>query len=371
VLASVHGVPELTTIGLCLGATLLVTACGLQSKAALRRRMSIGRLALVDIGAAAAGLSAAWAASAHTTTVILLLVSQVVAAGTATILAIAFAPVRMQRPVAEPAYRNAVGVGWEILGADVLNIVRVQCPVFVLGFVVLVHDIGLFSRANQLLNLPLAVLGPALTNFLLPLLARTQGNDERFRRHVRRTTTLFLLAAIPASVWIAIGPADLVALVLGEDWRPSVPILCWLSPLFASQVVSTVALTTLMAREQSAAVRLFSFWNLALTAIAVVAATPWGITGVAVALAVSGLGIRAPLLIRLAVRAGTMHPADVLLGLRRMVALAAVTAIALGACRLAGPGGPAGDALGLAVCAAISAAGLTFVYLRSIRETTR
>lgn len=367
-LAAMFGVPDLVAIGAGLALSLTIESWGLQSRANLRRDMRVGRLAMVEMIGLALGVTAAWIGSHWTRGVELLVLAQIVGAAGRTLMAFAFAPMRPRGFSATPEYRGAVRTGWHVVGSDLLNIMRQQCPTIVIGFFVVLSEIGLFNRANQLLSVPLTMLAPAMANFLLPLLSRTRETPAEFQQHVVRTQRLFLAVAIPVSVWIALGPTDLIAFVLGPEWTPVVPILQALSPLFMSQVLATVTRMTLLASEQSRVDRFFSLLNLILTAAAVLAAVRFGILAVALALSLSGILLRAPLLAWFAIRKGSLTLHSVVDGLRAIAILAALSAAVLLLCRWLPVGSLARDILGLLAVGGVSAVALTFIMRRRRRE---
>lgn len=363
-LAAMFGVPDLIAIGGWLALSLFIESWGLQSRASLRRDMRIGPLALVDTGALVLGVTAAWIASHWMSNVELVLIAQIANASGRTAIAFAFAPLRPHGFSRTPEYRHALRTGWNVVGSDLLNILRTQCPTIMIGFFLVLSEVGLFSRANQLLNVPLMMLAPAIGTFLLPLLSRTREIPAEFRRHVRRTQRLFLAVAIPVSAWIAAGPAHLFVFALGAEWAPVVPILQCLSPLFMSQILATVARMTLLASEQSRVDRSFSLLNLLLTAAAVLAAAPFGVFAVALALSLSGVVLRVPLLAVLAIGKGCLATADVIDGLRVTAMLALLSAMALWICRALPVAGLVQDGIGLLVMALISVGALAFIVRR-------
>ena len=360
-LATLFDVPDLVAVGGWLALSLFIESWGLQSRANLRRDMRIGSLALVEIGGLALGVTAALIASHWTQGVALLVIAQIGAAAARTAIAFTCAPLRPHALQVTPEYRNALRTGWNVVGSDLLNILRVQCPTLVIGFFLLLSEVGLFTRANQLLNVPLTMLAPAMANFLLPLLSRTREAPAEFRQHVRRSQRLFLAVAIPVSVWIAMGPAHLIVLALGAEWAPVVPILQCLSPLFMSQVIATVARMTLLASEESRVDRFFALLNLLLTATAVLIAAPFGVFAVALALSLSGVALRAPLLTVLAVRKGSLARSDVSDGLKVIVMLAAVSGLVVWVCGWLPVNGVVKDVLGLMAVAAVSAGALAII----------
>jgi PST family polysaccharide transporter len=363
VLAWIYDVPSLHSIGIWLALCLVLNAWSLQPRALLRRQLRIGGLAMVEIAGVVGGLVAALLVARHTTGVAVLVAAQVMNAAITAMVAVTLAPVRLRRFRGRGEFRHAVTIGWHMVGSDVLNALRHQFPALVIGLFVVLSEVGQFNRAYQLLSLPLLVLAPALTNFLLPLLARSRSEPERARRHVRRTLRLFLAAALPVSVWIALGPADLLAFVLGEEWRPVTGILMALSPLFMVQIVAVVSMVTLVAAERSRTARRFAFWNLGLTIAAVLATAPFGVLAMALGLSISGLLVRAPLVVRYALREGTMERRELGEALRFIALLILGAGALLGLCQLAPVPPLVAQMAGLAVAAAISG-GVLFHLMR-------
>ncbi|HKE95137.1 MAG TPA: oligosaccharide flippase family protein, partial [Povalibacter sp.] len=169
-LVAMFRVPDLLGVGAGLAISLLIESWGLQSRANLRRDMRIGALALVEIGGLVLGVISALVASHWTHGVALVVLAQIVNAIGRTVIGIALAPLRPRGFTVSDEYRTALRTGWNVVGSDLLNIMRAQCPTLVIGFFLVLNEVGLFSRANQLLNVPLTLLAPAMANFLLPLL---------------------------------------------------------------------------------------------------------------------------------------------------------------------------------------------------------
>ena len=370
VLAGVYGVPDLREIGWWLALCLAINAWALQPKALLRRQLKVGGLAMVEIAGVVAGLAAAVVSTRFVSGFGLLVVAQVTSVAVGAIIAMAVAPVRLARFRGEGSYRHALEIGRHMVASDVLNAARSQIPAMALGFFVVLHEVGLFNRANQLLSLPLLVLAPALTNFLLPLLARDVAYPERRRSHVQRTLRLLLTATIPACVWIAVGPDDLLAWVLGEDWRPAVAILSSLSPLFLVQIIAVISSISMVSAERSRAVRRFAIWNLLLTGAVVLGAAPFGVMALALGLSISGLLLRGPLVVMLALRERTLERADVMLALRLVLTLGIAAALLLVICGYLPVSPVMREIAGLVAITALSGIALFRVMRGGPREAT-
>ena len=363
-LAALFKVPDLMIIGVSVAISLVIESCGLQSRANLRRDMRVGAAAAVEIGGLVLGIASAIIGSHWTEGAMLVVLSQIANATGRSTLAYALAPVRFQGFSATREYRDAVKTGLHVVGSDLLIILRTHFPSWVIGFFVVLNEVGLFSRANQLVNVPLTMLAPALGNFLLPLLCRTRDRAAEFQSHIQRTQRMFIAMSIPLSVWLATGPGELIRFALGPEWMPAVPILQALSPLFISQIISTVARMSLLASERASVDRQFSLVSLVLTIVAVLIAAPFGILAVSLALSLSAVALRTPLLAMMAVRQGNMGAANVFDGLRTVGILAVVSGVILGMLRLLPLQGLVDDILGLMIMGGVSVAALAFVLRR-------
>jgi PST family polysaccharide transporter len=364
VLAAMFKVHDLMIIGMSVAISLVIESCGLQSRANLRRDMRVGAAAAVEIGGLVLGILSAVIGSHWTEGAMLVVLSQIANATGRSTLAFALAPVRLQGFSATREYRDAVKTGLHVVGSDLLIILRTHFPSWVIGFFVVLNEVGLFSRANQLVNVPLTMLAPALGNFLLPLLCRTRDRPAEFQSHIERTQRMFIAMSIPLSVWLATGPSDLIRFALGPEWMPAVPILQALSPLFISQIISTVARMALLSSERADVDRHFSMVSLILTIVAVLIAAPFGILAVSLALSLSAVALRTPLLAMMAVRQGNMGASNVIDGLRTVGILAIVSGAILGVLRLLPLQGLVDDILGLMIMGAVSVAALAFVLRR-------
>ena len=223
-------------------------------------------------------------------------------------------------------------------------------------------SLGLYARASAL-SAVTARLGPVLKSVLLPAMARRQHRIGRLRTVHLNGVELLSLAALPASLTIAVSAPEIVAVVLGDQWGAAVPALRILALSGAVQAINSVHVPVV--RALGAVYR--ETWRralcLALMLGAVWSASPWGLAGVAAAAAAVRL-VQQALLAQLALGLlGVRFTA--LLG-RLVPALwaglwaAAATWLAAGAARGAAWPSPAALALELA---ASGAAALAAAYL--------
>ena len=101
-----------------------------------------------------------------------------------------------------------------------------------------------------------------------------------------------------------------------------------------------------------------------MTIAAVLLAAPFGVLAVALALSLSGVALRTPILAVMAVRQGNMGAANVLDGLRVVGTLAVISGAILIMVRMLPLEGVIADALGLTLMGGVSAAALAAILRR-------
>ncbi len=87
-----------------------------------------------------------------------------------------------------------------------------------LGSLLGAEAVGLYSRAQQLVELGSTVVGQPLGAVLFPIMARTQEDKTKLARAFRSSLTVVGLWALPATLMIIVGSKPLIPLVLGEHW---------------------------------------------------------------------------------------------------------------------------------------------------------
>ena len=142
--------------------------------------------------------------------------------------------------------------------------------------------LGLFTRALAL-GVVSVRLGPVLAEVLLPAMARRQHRAARLRAVHRTGIEMLSLAALPASLMLAVCAPEIVAVVLGARWDGAVPALRILA--LAGAVQALGALHVSVIRAMGAVYR--ETWRravyFAVLMTGVWFASRWGLAGVAVA----------------------------------------------------------------------------------------
>ena len=168
------------------------------------------------------------------------------------------------------------------------NVISEQGVHFVVGRTLGAASLGFYTRAFRLALVP-ASLSPALGNVLLPAMARRQYRTERLETVHLNGVEMLLLAAVPASLAIAVIAPEVVAIVLGPQWDAAVPALQILALTGAAPTCNALHVSAI--RAIGAVYR--ETWRRALFFVLLIAGTwlgsRWGLAGVAAAVAGAGI----------------------------------------------------------------------------------
>jgi PST family polysaccharide transporter len=176
-------------------------------------------------------------------------------------------------------------LGYLIQGAD--NVI--------LGYSFGATGVGIYNRAQAILQKPLQQFTPSVMNVATSAFSRLAPDPERFERNA---ALLLSLTACLAGVVVTfvVGTADwLVALLLGPRWAAVVPILGALSLFAYVEPTASVIGALLIARGQPDRLVRWRLVSAPIVIASLAAGLSWGPLGVAASLALSGLLVRAPL----------------------------------------------------------------------------
>ncbi len=89
--------------------------------------------------------------------------------------------------------------------------------------------LGEYSRAYQLVIMPINIFGDKIVAVLFPAVAQAQSDPSRVARAYKASLMGACLVSLPTSVLIAVLAPEIVLLILGPKWGEAVPVLQILS----------------------------------------------------------------------------------------------------------------------------------------------
>ncbi len=197
------------------------------------------------------------------------------------VLMLAGAPHPKRPSLARAPLSDLVYYGGGITVSRVLNEVAQQGDFIVVGRWLGADPLGIYSKAYNMMTLPMTYTSRALAQVLFPAMSRVQGDVVRMGGAFRKSMVAVAVPILPASVLIWILAPELVRVLLGPGWDGVIDPLRILTIgmlLRANNKINGVVL-------QAAGLVRALVWRQALYAVLVLGGAylgrRWGLSGVA------------------------------------------------------------------------------------------
>ena len=163
-------------------------------------------------------------------------------------------------------------------------------------------SLGFYTRAHGLLIFPMTSILSGFNRLNLASLSRLADKPAKFHRTQVQILQFYLLASAAIILPATVAARDVVLLAMGEKWLPVVPVFVITSPYAWYKIVSYICNVSMISKGKMAALTKLHFWNCILSVVTILAATPFGLHGLAMAFSISGVVIQQPLFLIVAQR---------------------------------------------------------------------
>ncbi len=119
-------------------------------------------------------------------------------------------------------------LGW-ISVSQVIMAVNWQSDQLLLGKLMRPAQLGLFSTANNVANIPLLALFAPVLRPLLSAFAMVKDDPKRLQRVYREASTAIVTIGLPLMAWQSLAAGPIIRLLLGPKWVNAIPMLHWMS----------------------------------------------------------------------------------------------------------------------------------------------
>ena len=305
-----YGDGRVTGITMALAGGFILGGIAVQHQALIDRQMRFTSRGAVDVASlaigACAGVLAAVLGAGYWSLVVQTLAMTLSSA-------VGFWMLSRWRP-GRPAWSQAAGsmlhFGGHLTGFQVVNYLGRNVDNLLIGRVWGAGPLGLYSRAYQLLMLPIRQINAPLASVGMPALGRLRTEPERYRRVYLRVLEKIALITMPG-VALLIATSDwVVRLVLGPGWEGAAAIFTWLGVAALVQPASNTTGWLFVSQERGRDMFRWGILGTAISVVAIVAGLPWGAVGVAAVYAVTDIVLKTPLLFWSVGRAGPVRTAD-------------------------------------------------------------
>jgi O-antigen/teichoic acid export membrane protein len=304
--------PSLTPIACALALSFALTGVTVQHRALLRRRMLNARLAVVELVQMLVGaVAAVWLATRGFGVWAIALRSPIAAATgvVVTFIACDFLP---RASLESRKLKLLFGSGARLTGFTLVNYVARNFDNLLIGRYAGAHALGLYSKAYDLLMLPIRQISDPATSVAIPSLSRVVDNPDRYRNAFLRILEKVLLLSLTLGAFLMASSDAIIELVLGARWSGASSIFFWLGWLTFSQPLGNAMGWLFVSQGRTSELLRWGVLGSSLSVASFVIGLRWGPVGVAMAYALSGIGVRAPIVVWMACRNGPVRIGHVL-----------------------------------------------------------
>ncbi len=185
--------------------------------------------------------------------------------------------------------RGMFSFGSRLLVSGLLEQIFRNIYLLVIGKLFLPADLGFFTRAKSLQEVPSQTLPEIVYRVTFPVFATIQDDPARLKRGMKKVLTILALVNFPMMIGLAVIARPLVVALLTERWADSIPYLQLLSFLGLLYPVHLINLTLLQALGRSDLFLRLEIIKKVLIVINVAVTWRWGISAMILGMIVNSV----------------------------------------------------------------------------------
>lgn len=326
-----YGRAELTGVTVLLATTFLVSSVGAQHAALMQRDLRIAPKALADISGAAITLLVSVSLALLDYGFWSLAWGTVLGAVVTTALYFKGSSFIPGRPARVGGMRELIGFGANVTAFEIVNYFHRNLDRVLIGKVWGADVLGNYSRAYQMMMLPISSIRAPINSIALPVLSRLKDSPKEFRQYYSRIASLLAFLSMPLMAFLVVNSEDVITIALGSQWHSVAPIFALLGITGFIQPVASLRGLVLLSLGRTSQYLHWGLLNAAVASISFFVGVQWGPTGVALAYAIANYLLLYPSL-RYFFRETPLYTRDffssiAIPGIASLVAAAAVVAI--------------------------------------------
>ena len=211
--------PRLIGITAGYAVTIFLTGLTIQHEAILMRQMRFAAIAIIEVLAILIGLAAAivaaWYGAGYWALVVNILVMTL-----ATLVGVWVAcGWRPGLPARGSGVRSMLSYGGNLTGFNVMNYFSRNLDNALIGKFWGAYQLGVYSRAYQMLLMPMQQINTPLVSVAVPALSRLADSPERYRSAYLKILEKIAMITMPGVVFMIATSDWLVLFLLGPQWR--------------------------------------------------------------------------------------------------------------------------------------------------------
>lgn len=186
------------------------------------------------------------------------------------------------------SFKELFRFGSKIVISSFLNSIYTNISPLIIGRKYTAADLGFYSRADSLAQLPGGVFQGTLGRVIFPILASIQEDERRLRATYNKYLRLMTSIVAPAMLLLAACAEPVITILIGEKWLPCVPYLQLLAIGWMIDPIVLVNLNILYVKGRSDVVLMLEIIKKTIAVTIVVITVQYGVLWLCVGRVVYG-----------------------------------------------------------------------------------
>ncbi len=121
--------------------------------------------------------------------------------------------------------KDLFNFGISVTGIELLNVVNRHADNFIIGYFLGPVALGYYNIAYRLITIVSDLLVGVVERVMMPTFSRLQKETKRLQRNFYNVIQIVSLISFPAFFAISLLSPELVIMLFGEKWTPSIPVM--------------------------------------------------------------------------------------------------------------------------------------------------
>ena len=305
-----YGEPRLNLITTVSAVGFFLNGFVVQHEAILRRRMRFSALATIELASLIFGSAVAIVLALHHAGYWALVASQLAQVSTRSLAFWLVTDWRPGWPTPFAGVRSMLAFGGNFTGFSIINYFARNLDDILIGRYWGPLELGLYSRAYQLLLLPIDQINSPVSAVTIPTLSRLADSPDRYRRVYLRVLEKVAMLTMPLMAFMVVTADWIVHLMFGAGWSGVSPIFFLLGIVGFIQPIGHTGGWLYLTQDRTKDMLHWGLIGGTINIVSIVAGLPWGATGVAASYSLCGLIIVSPLMFWFLGRRGPIRTTD-------------------------------------------------------------
>ncbi|WDP90755.1 MAG: lipopolysaccharide biosynthesis protein [Desulfobacter sp.] len=280
--AKFYKTPEMLEVTLALSVIFFIGGLAVQHLALLNRQMDFYSITKIRVISLFSGFVVAIIAGYLSFGYWALVFNSITNVTVNTVACWIYCKWRPGKPNFKTEVRSMVKFGIDLVSFDVINYFSRNLDNILLGRYCGSSILGLYSKAYQLLMLPITNLRDPMARVVLPALSSLQNNPEQFTNYYLKYIGLLAFISMPLVAFMFVCSEQLIIFLLGNQWIGSSDLFKILAIAAFIQPVSSTTGILLVSLGNSKLYLKLGVLNAVVISLSFILGLPWEAKGIAV-----------------------------------------------------------------------------------------